>query len=676
MTTVKAKLVGERTGLRVLLKVRQPTPPAAEQAEEDLLLRAYFASPAISETRAEATSPYSQSCGERLHEAADEENGDGGPILTGYKAWLAKRAPSDGQPLASSLTQISSTCQPSPSMQAGTSTVRNLPRAHVNCPPAVRVSPSSVPQTFEDRRAPIEYDHQAINYVIKIKKTFEDKPGTCCAFLKILHAHLAEQKSAKDVYEEVRRLFKDHTELFAEFSHFLPDGSPEASRSKGAVLRLKHAFLDSRLEKVQMVPATSSSAPPNSPPASMPPRNSGWEQYLDDLQTPPSSTIDQAAAAAEKLEAEKVWAELWELADMTSAKIWEAEKMVAARAEAARIATAAAKAMAAETRVREASADAMMATLLAEEAEEKANGSTARGAEPKRSKTKKTKSSAKGEHFGSDAVLLATTADLEREGASSAAEGRLAEATRGAALPASELSILPLPALASLHSSAGRAQSTERASQGTERAVALLRAAIAGGGLFALEAALAAVPREVRESGVGAEARARRIKLLEDHEAAENKAKQEAAEEAARLAAEQARALAASQEENLAAKAAAAERKRSDAARVAAAQRARVELVKRAQEEVVAREEAHAAAAAAERARSEVARLAAVERGGREEREQAAAALASTMPVAVAVGPAIPDEYVCPITSEIMADPVVTVRCSTTQPFRTCMGPC
>ena len=42
-----------------------------------------------------------------------------------------------------------------------------------------------------------------------------------------------------------------------------------------------------------------------------------------------------------------------------------------------------------------------------------------------------------------------------------------------------------------------------------------MRAAIAGGGLSALEAALAAAPREVREGGVGVEARARRDRLLE-----------------------------------------------------------------------------------------------------------------------------------------------------------------
>jgi len=57
--------------------------------------------------------------------------------------------------------------------------------------------------------------------------------------------------------------------------------------------------------------------------------------------------------------------------------------------------------------------------------------------------------------------------------------------------------------------------------------------------LSALEAALAAAPREVREGGVGAEARSRRDRLLEVQQEAERAAKQEAAAEAARLTAEQ-----------------------------------------------------------------------------------------------------------------------------------------
>ena len=68
------------------------------------------------------------------------------------------------------------------------------------------------PQAQSTKKAPIEFD-QAINYVTKIKKTFEDKPGTYRAFLEILHTYQKEQKSIKDVYEEVSRTLPEFTRL-------------------------------------------------------------------------------------------------------------------------------------------------------------------------------------------------------------------------------------------------------------------------------------------------------------------------------------------------------------------------------------------------------------------------------------------------------------------------------
>ena len=96
-------------------------------------------------------------------------------------------------------------------------------------PPPVPPTQAGSSAAQNTKKAPIEFD-QAINYVTKIKKTFEDKPGTYRAFLEILHTYQKEQKSIKDVYEEVSRLFKDHTELLAEFWQFHPDGCPEAPR--------------------------------------------------------------------------------------------------------------------------------------------------------------------------------------------------------------------------------------------------------------------------------------------------------------------------------------------------------------------------------------------------------------------------------------------------------------
>ena len=83
------------------------------------------------------------------------------------------------------------------------------------------------PGPAQQKKAPIEFD-QAINYVTKIKTRFSKHPDTYKAFLEILHTYQKEQKTIKEVYEQVSTLFKSHTDLLNEFSQFLPDGSPEA----------------------------------------------------------------------------------------------------------------------------------------------------------------------------------------------------------------------------------------------------------------------------------------------------------------------------------------------------------------------------------------------------------------------------------------------------------------
>jgi len=147
-----------------------------------------------------------------------------------------------------------------------------------------------------------------------------------------------------------------------------------------------------------------------------------------------------------------------------------------------------------------------------------------------------------------------------------------------------------------------------------ERAEAALRVAIAGGGLSALEAALAAAPLELRAGNVGAEAHAWRDSLLEAQQQAEREAKQEAADEAARLAA--------------------AERVREAAARVAAASKAR--------------EEAVAAVAKADALEQVMAADAGEGGSSRAADPSAEASEAGKV-------------YVCPITAEIMTDPVSTM---------------
>jgi histone deacetylase complex regulatory component SIN3 len=72
------------------------------------------------------------------------------------------------------------------------------------------------------RKAPIEFD-QAIDYVTKIKTRFANQPEIYKSFLEILHTYQKEQKTIREVYDQVSSLFKDHVDLLGEFSQFLPD---------------------------------------------------------------------------------------------------------------------------------------------------------------------------------------------------------------------------------------------------------------------------------------------------------------------------------------------------------------------------------------------------------------------------------------------------------------------
>ena len=61
----------------------------------------------------------------------------------------------------------------------------------------------------QPKKAPIEFD-QAINYVTKIKTRFAKQPETYKQFLEILHTYQKEQKTIKEVYEQVRRARQQH----------------------------------------------------------------------------------------------------------------------------------------------------------------------------------------------------------------------------------------------------------------------------------------------------------------------------------------------------------------------------------------------------------------------------------------------------------------------------------
>ncbi|TMW65986.1 hypothetical protein Poli38472_003751 [Pythium oligandrum] len=70
---------------------------------------------------------------------------------------------------------------------------------------------------------PVEFDH-AIHYVTTIKQRFADEPETYKEFLAILHTYQKEQRSIRQVLDQVSYLFRDHPDLLREFTFFLPDG--------------------------------------------------------------------------------------------------------------------------------------------------------------------------------------------------------------------------------------------------------------------------------------------------------------------------------------------------------------------------------------------------------------------------------------------------------------------
>ena len=75
---------------------------------------------------------------------------------------------------------------------------------------------------------------RAINYVTKIKKTFNDDQDTYKRFLEILNTYQKEHKPTgiEEVLEQVSHLFADHTDLLMEFTYFLPDYVQEQAKEQ------------------------------------------------------------------------------------------------------------------------------------------------------------------------------------------------------------------------------------------------------------------------------------------------------------------------------------------------------------------------------------------------------------------------------------------------------------
>ncbi|XP_019452911.1 PREDICTED: paired amphipathic helix protein Sin3-like 2 isoform X4 [Lupinus angustifolius] len=82
--------------------------------------------------------------------------------------------------------------------------------------------------TLDEDDAPpkktVEFE-EAISFVNKIKKRFQNDELVYKSFLDILNMYRKEHKDIGEVYSEVATLFKDHRDLLDEFTRFLPDTS-------------------------------------------------------------------------------------------------------------------------------------------------------------------------------------------------------------------------------------------------------------------------------------------------------------------------------------------------------------------------------------------------------------------------------------------------------------------
>ncbi|KAL2505092.1 Paired amphipathic helix protein Sin3-like 2 [Abeliophyllum distichum] len=97
----------------------------------------------------------------------------------------------------------------------------------------------------------VEFD-EAISFVNKIKKRFQNDDHVYKSFLDILNMYRKEHKGITEVYQEVESLFDDHPDLLEEFTRFLPDSSATASAANAAFGR--HSFHNYD-EKIPVIPA-------------------------------------------------------------------------------------------------------------------------------------------------------------------------------------------------------------------------------------------------------------------------------------------------------------------------------------------------------------------------------------------------------------------------------------
>ncbi|MFS8017316.1 putative transcription regulator Others family [Helianthus anomalus] len=91
----------------------------------------------------------------------------------------------------------------------------------------------------------VEFD-EAISFVNKIKRRFQNDDRVYKSFLDILNMYRREHKGINEVYQEVATLFYDHPDLLDEFTRFLPDASAAASAHHSSFLRQSYNRYDER----------------------------------------------------------------------------------------------------------------------------------------------------------------------------------------------------------------------------------------------------------------------------------------------------------------------------------------------------------------------------------------------------------------------------------------------
>ncbi|KAG8501559.1 hypothetical protein CXB51_003864 [Gossypium anomalum] len=87
----------------------------------------------------------------------------------------------------------------------------------------------------EDKAPPkktVEFE-EAISFVNKIKKRFQNNEYVYKSFLDILNMYRKEHKDINEVYNEVASLFDDHPDLLDEFTRFLPDSAAAPLTQQG-----------------------------------------------------------------------------------------------------------------------------------------------------------------------------------------------------------------------------------------------------------------------------------------------------------------------------------------------------------------------------------------------------------------------------------------------------------